>query len=139
MLARRHGVPFYVAAPTSTVDPDCESGAEIPIEERDADEVLDFAGQRIAPEGVEARHPAFDVTPAELVTAIITNEGIHRAPFTPALREALGIVVEEPVAEGDLEDLDALPADADEGTADDLPVEALDEPAAADTGNGTEH
>lgn len=90
VLARRHGIPFYVAAPTSTVDPDCPEGQSIPIEERDPEEVLQVLGQRIAPEDVAARHPAFDVTPSDLVTAIITEKGVHRAPYREALLRALG-------------------------------------------------
>jgi len=89
VLAARHGVPFYVAAPTSTVDLETPTGEAIPIEERSAEEVLVFAGRRIAPIGVGARHPAFDVTPAELVTAIITERGVARAPYGPALRAML--------------------------------------------------
>lgn len=74
-LARHHGVPFYVAAPWSTVDLGTPDGEAIPIEERSADEVAVIAGQRMVPEGVRARHPAFDVTPAALVTAIFTERG----------------------------------------------------------------
>jgi methylthioribose-1-phosphate isomerase len=74
-LARAHGVPFYVAAPWSTVDLDTPDGDAIPIEERGRDEVAIIAGRRVVPEGVAARHPAFDVTPAELVTAIFTERG----------------------------------------------------------------
>lgn len=74
-LARAHGVPFYVAAPWSTVDLDTPDGDAIPIEERSRDEVALIGGRRVVPEGVAARHPAFDVTPAELVTAIFTERG----------------------------------------------------------------
>ena len=81
VLARAHGIPFYVAAPLSTVDPEAATGADIPIEQRASDEVVVIAGKRIAPQGVEALHPAFDVTPAEYVTAIITERGIARPPF----------------------------------------------------------
>jgi methylthioribose-1-phosphate isomerase len=81
VLARHHGIPFYVAAPMSTVDPSCPSGAGIPIERRSGDEVTSFEGHRIAPAGIEAENRAFDVTPAELVTAIITEEGVFRAPY----------------------------------------------------------
>ena len=81
VLANAHGVPFYVAAPSSTVDPACPSGAQIPIEERSAEEVTDIFGSRVAPEGVAVRHPAFDVTPARLITAIITERGVFRAPY----------------------------------------------------------
>ena len=85
LLAREHGVPFYVAAPTSTVDLSLASGEEIPIEERSPLEVVQFAGRRIAPEGVEAIHPAFDVTPSRLVTAIITERGVARPPYEQSL------------------------------------------------------
>jgi methylthioribose-1-phosphate isomerase len=89
VLARENGIPFYVAAPTSTVDLSIESGAEIPIEERSSSEVTDIAGRRIAPEGVNAAHPAFDVTPARLVTAIITDRGVLRAPYEAGLVQAV--------------------------------------------------
>ncbi len=85
VLAKRHEIPFFVAAPLSTVDLDTRSGGGIPIEFRDPEEVMTFAGVRIAPEGVEALHPAFDVTPAELVTAIVTERGVIRPPFGPGL------------------------------------------------------
>ncbi len=85
VLAERHGIPFYVAAPLSTVDLRTPNGDSIPIEQRSSDEVVKLRGQRIAPEGVQARHPAFDVTPAELITAIITEKGVARAPFEQAL------------------------------------------------------
>jgi methylthioribose-1-phosphate isomerase len=85
VLAHRHSIPFYVAAPLSTVDLDTPSGDGIPIEFRDPEEVLMVAGVRIAPEGVEALHPAFDVTPAELVTAIVTERGVIRPPLGPGL------------------------------------------------------
>jgi methylthioribose-1-phosphate isomerase len=89
VLARENGIPFYVAAPTSTVDLSLSSGAEIPIEERSSAEVVEVAGTRIAPLGVTAAHPAFDVTPARLVTAIITERGVLRAPYEPSLAEAV--------------------------------------------------
>jgi methylthioribose-1-phosphate isomerase len=76
ILARYFGVPFYVAAPTSTIDPATTSGAGIPIEERDATEVARFGGTQTAPDGVEVYNPAFDVTPANLITAIITEKGV---------------------------------------------------------------
>ena len=85
LLARAHGIPFYVAAPFSTVDLSLATGAEIPIEQRSAAEVTTIAGRRIAPEGVEALHPAFDVTPADYVTAIITERGVIRPPFAEGL------------------------------------------------------
>jgi methylthioribose-1-phosphate isomerase len=86
VLAQRHGIPFYVAAPLSTVDLATPTGDAIPIEERAPDEVLRFGDQRIAPEGVQALHPAFDVTPAELITAIVTEKGVARPPYAEALR-----------------------------------------------------
>jgi methylthioribose-1-phosphate isomerase len=85
VLAAHHSLPFYVAAPWSTVDLETRSGAEIPIEERGGDEVVTMAGQRIAPVGVPARYPAFDVTPAALVTAIVTERGVVRLPFHAGL------------------------------------------------------
>jgi methylthioribose-1-phosphate isomerase len=88
VLAARHGVPFYVCAPLSSVDLATPDGATIPIEERSADEVLLFRGERIAPAGTAVRNPAFDVTPAELITAIVTEEGALRPPFDAALADA---------------------------------------------------
>jgi methylthioribose-1-phosphate isomerase len=76
VLARAHDLPFVVAAPWSTVDLACPSGASIPIEERSSDEVTRIGGTLYAPVGVRARHPAFDVTPARLVTAIVTERGV---------------------------------------------------------------
>jgi methylthioribose-1-phosphate isomerase len=76
LAARAHGVPFYVLAPTSTIDPATPDGAGIPIEERSADEVTGWRGARSAPEGVGAWNPAFDVTPAHLITAIVTDRGV---------------------------------------------------------------
>jgi methylthioribose-1-phosphate isomerase len=89
VLAKAHGVPFYVVAPTSTVDLSLQSGAEIPIEQRSTKEVVEIGGVHIAPEGVTAAHPAFDVTPAHLVTAIVTEQGILRAPYEETLRAAV--------------------------------------------------
>jgi len=80
VLARHHGVGFMVAAPTSTIDLNVATGDEIPIEERDADEVLTCGGRRIGPEGVEAHNPVFDVTPAELVDCIVTERGVIERP-----------------------------------------------------------
>jgi methylthioribose-1-phosphate isomerase len=85
VLAKANGVPFVVAAPLSTVDLETPDGDAIPIEHRSADEILFFRGQRISPEGVDALNPAFDVTPAELVTAIVTERGVLRPPFGPGL------------------------------------------------------
>jgi methylthioribose-1-phosphate isomerase len=89
VLARENGIPFYVAAPTSTIDLSIETGADIPIEERSANEVLRLGGTAIAPDGVTAAHPAFDVTPARLVTAIVTERGVLRPPYTQALANAV--------------------------------------------------
>ena len=80
-LAAANGIPFYVAAPFSTVDPDVQSGEEIPVEERPAVEVTSLAGQRIAPEGAAAWNPVFDVTPAGLIAAIVTERGVLRPPY----------------------------------------------------------
>ena len=85
VLCKHHQIPFYVAAPWSTVDPQILRGAEIPIEERDHDEVHRHGGRRMTPIGVGARNPAFDVTPAALVTAIITERGVHRPEDLAAL------------------------------------------------------
>jgi methylthioribose-1-phosphate isomerase len=89
VLAKENGVPFYVAAPTSTIDLACPEGGRIPIEERSAAEVLSFAGHPTAPAGVGARHPAFDVTPARYISAIVTEEGICREPYQLSLAEAV--------------------------------------------------
>jgi methylthioribose-1-phosphate isomerase len=79
--ARYHGIPLYVVAPTSTVDAATVTGAGIPIEERSQDEVLALRGVRLAPQGAPAWNPAFDVTPSDLIAAIVTEKGAHRAPF----------------------------------------------------------
>jgi methylthioribose-1-phosphate isomerase len=86
VLARENNVPFYVAAPMSTLDFQIASGDQIPIEERDPAEVTAWRGVRTAPDGVRAAHPAFDVTPSRYVTAIITERGVARAPFAESLR-----------------------------------------------------
>jgi len=91
VLARRHGIPFYVACPLSTIDLSVATGEAIPIEERPADEVLGFGGTRWAAEGVQVRNPAFDVTPAELVTALITEKGVVHAPDETRLRALCGV------------------------------------------------
>jgi methylthioribose-1-phosphate isomerase len=88
VLAKEHAVPFYVAAPLSTVDLAVADGAGIPIEERAEDEVTSFHGAPVAPAGARARHPAFDVTPAANITAIVTEAGVLRPPFGPALAAA---------------------------------------------------
>jgi methylthioribose-1-phosphate isomerase len=89
VLAHRHGVPFVVAAPLSSVDLATADGAGIPIEDRAAAEVTELRGIRIAPEGTEVRNPAFDVTPADLITAIVTEEGVLRAPYSTSLEQAM--------------------------------------------------
>ncbi len=89
VLARAHRVPFYVAAPTTTIDRSVRTGRAIPIEERGAEEVTRFRGMQIAPAGTSAANPAFDVTPARLISGIITERGIIRAPYLPGLREVL--------------------------------------------------
>ncbi|MGV8839338.1 MAG: S-methyl-5-thioribose-1-phosphate isomerase [Bauldia sp.] len=90
ILARHFGIPFYIAAPSSTLDFDCLTGRDIPIEQRAADEVLGFAGVRTAPAGAKARNPAFDVTPHDLIAGIITERGIVRAPFDTGLSALFG-------------------------------------------------
>jgi methylthioribose-1-phosphate isomerase len=89
VLAARHGVPFIVCAPLSSVDLATPDGDAIPIEDRSADEVTVIRGQRIAPADTPVRNPSFDVTPAELISAIVTEEGALRAPYGPALRAAM--------------------------------------------------
>ena len=86
VLAKEHGIPFYVAAPVSTVDLATPHGDKIPIEQRNGKEVTHIAGRQIAPDGVDVDNPAFDVTPANYVTAIITERGIARAPYEESLR-----------------------------------------------------
>ena len=90
VLAAHHDLPFYVAAPWSTVDLETATGAAIPIEERGEEEVVTIAGRRIAPVGVPARYPAFDVTPWALVSAIVTERGVVRRPFDAGLRALAG-------------------------------------------------
>jgi len=94
VLAKENGVPFYVAAPATTIDPECPSGEKIPIEERASDEVLSIAGTAIAPAGVTARHVAFDMTPARYITAIVTDEGICRPPYRETLERAVRLARE---------------------------------------------
>lgn len=86
ILAKEHGIPFYVAAPFSTVDLDTPDGSRIPIEERNANEVTHLSGKQIAPTGVDVRNPAFDVTPAKYIAAIITERGVAKAPFDESLK-----------------------------------------------------
>ena len=88
VLAARHGVPFYVCAPTSSIDLATETGGDIVIEERSPDEVLSFRGVRIAPPDTAVRNPAFDVTPAELIAGIVTEEGVVGPPFATGLAAA---------------------------------------------------
>jgi len=88
VLAKENSIPFYVAAPTSTLDLTLKTGDEIPIEERSPSEVTHYAGLPVAPAGTEARHPAFDVTPHRYVTAIITEKGVARAPYEESLAAA---------------------------------------------------
>jgi methylthioribose-1-phosphate isomerase len=85
VIAKYHNIPFYVAAPVSTFDFKIKSAEGIPIEQRHPDEVKSFAGASIAPAGIKAYNPAFDITPANLVTAIITEKGILKKPYEPAI------------------------------------------------------
>ena len=87
VLAKQHGIPFYVAAPLSTVDLNCPTGDQIPIEERDIREITHVKDVQLAPEGIEVSKYAFDVTPNELVAAIITEKGVARAPYTESLKK----------------------------------------------------
>jgi methylthioribose-1-phosphate isomerase len=86
VLARENNVPFYVAAPVSTIDFSLKSGEQIPIEERSPEEVTHIKGIRVAPEGVKVFNPAFDVTPHRYVSAIITEEGVARKPYRQSLK-----------------------------------------------------
>ena len=86
VLAHKHDIPFYVAAPISTLDLTLETGQDIPIEERDSKEVTHIGQQQLAPDGVDVHNPAFDVTPNELITAIITDKGVARQPYVDSLR-----------------------------------------------------
>jgi methylthioribose-1-phosphate isomerase len=90
VLAKENGVPFYVAAPISTLDLKLASGDGIPIEQRAAAEVTHVFGHRVAPEGTAVENPAFDVTPARYVAAIITEAGVARAPYEESLRKLAG-------------------------------------------------
>ncbi len=90
VLAKEHGIPFYVAAPMSTVDLRTADGSGIPIEERNAREVTHVGSTRLTPEGAHIRNPAFDVTPHKYITAIITERGIARAPYAAALAQLAG-------------------------------------------------
>jgi methylthioribose-1-phosphate isomerase len=86
VLAKRHGVPFYVAAPTSSIDLDCASGKEIPIEQRNPKEVSHIFGRAIAPQGIKVLNPAFDVTPQDLISALITDKGVIYPPYLRNIR-----------------------------------------------------
>ncbi|EGG31426.1 S-methyl-5-thioribose-1-phosphate isomerase [Paenibacillus sp. HGF5] len=86
VLAKAHGIPFYVACPLSTVDLNTKTGADIPIEERPAEEITEGFGKRTAPQGVKVYNPAFDITPNEYVTAIITEKGVVQAPYEESLK-----------------------------------------------------
>ena len=90
ILAKEHGIPFYVAAPISTVDLACPDGSHIPIEQRNPKEVTHIAGKQMVPDGVSIENPAFDVTPAKYVAAIITEKGIARAPYSESLQKLAG-------------------------------------------------
>lgn len=91
VLARKHDIPFYVAAPISTLDLSLKSGDEIPIEERDRREVTHIKEVQLAPDGVGVQNPAFDVTPNELITAIITDKGVARAPYGTSLQKLMEV------------------------------------------------
>jgi methylthioribose-1-phosphate isomerase len=90
VLARAHGIPFYIAAPLSTIDPALPDGSAIPIEERDPAEVTHCGGVRTAPDGIAVWNPAFDVTPNGLITAIVTEAGVIRPPFAAAISRVTG-------------------------------------------------
>jgi methylthioribose-1-phosphate isomerase len=90
LLARAHGIPFYVAAPSSTFDLNIATGAQVPIEQRDPREVTHGMGRQVAPDGVKVYNPAFDVTPAELIAGIITEKGLIRPVSEATIRAALG-------------------------------------------------
>lgn len=94
ILAKEHGIPFYVAAPISTVDLACPDGTKIPIEQRNGKEVTHIAGKQMAPDGVGVENPAFDVTPAKYVAAIITERGVARAPYSESLKQLAAVDVE---------------------------------------------
>jgi len=93
VLAKEHGIPFYVAAPISTVDLETTDGSKIPIEQRASSEMTHLAGKQIAPDAVRVENPAFDVTPSKYVTAIITERGVARAPYQESLAELVAAKV----------------------------------------------
>jgi len=97
VLAKENGIPFYVAAPISTIDFACPDGSKIPIEQRNAKEVSHIAGKQMVPDGVSIENPAFDVTPAKYVVAIVTERGIARAPYGESLAKLAGMGVETKV------------------------------------------
>jgi methylthioribose-1-phosphate isomerase len=97
ILAKEHGIPFYVAAPWSTIDLATATGAAIPIEERPHTEVTHHAGRQLTPNGVNICNPAFDVTPAKYIAAIITERGVLRAPYTGSLRQMEQVLSSSPV------------------------------------------
>jgi methylthioribose-1-phosphate isomerase len=86
VLAQRHGIPFYVAGPTSSIDINCPTGKEIPIEQRDPQEVSHIFGRALAPKGFKTLNPAFDVTSQDLVSAIITEKGVIHPPYVQNIR-----------------------------------------------------
>ena len=86
VLAKRHGIPFYVAGPTSSIDINCPSGKEIPIEQRDPKEVSHIFGKPLAPKGMKVFNPAFDVTAQDLISAIITEKGVINPPYQQNIR-----------------------------------------------------
>jgi methylthioribose-1-phosphate isomerase len=86
VLAKRHGIPFYVAGPTSSIDLDCASGKDIPIEQRDPKEVSHIFGRALAPKGTRVFNPAFDVTSQDLISAIITEKGVIHPPYHQNIR-----------------------------------------------------
>jgi methylthioribose-1-phosphate isomerase len=90
VLAKRHGIPFYVAAPTSSIDTNCPSGKDIPIEQRDPKEVSHIFGKPLAPKGMKIFNPAFDVTSQELISAIITEKGVINPPYQQNIRTHVG-------------------------------------------------
>jgi len=89
VLAKHFGVPFYVAAPSTTIELACDCGNSIPIEERDANEVTNWFGTRIAPQGINVYNPAFDVTPHKLITAIVTEKGVIKKPFNENIKKII--------------------------------------------------
>ena len=98
MLAKEHGIPFYVAAPWSTVDLATPDGDHVPIEQRSSREVTHIAGKQMTPDGIRIENPAFDVTPHRYVTAIITERGVAKQPYAESL-QALAVEPELQAAE----------------------------------------